>query len=691
MRLHYILLLLVLLSPVAVLSQDSLLSHQLNELVVKGERAWIENGTINAIPTKKEKKLSNSPATLIQSMHLPFLKEKDGAIVSSTGETVSIFINGVKADKIDIETFWPMEVKRVQYLENPSNPEYEGAPRAVNFVVDKYLYGGVAKTNLFQRVPNNGIYRASSKMVYKKMTYGALFSGSYERDHRTTAHSEIDYRNFFYKGEKYDEVIREEDSHSYNREDNLQFAFNARYQTENKRITHTASFVWDRNPGSGYGSANKWSDNLFASDFASAHNCYRSLSPSINGSYYFRLASKWHLSAVWSYKYARNKVKSWNVMDDNNDIFNESQEDVNTLSLLIMPSLFLSDKWQFQLLTSGVFDWYSTMYTGSNRVRCTQKRQNLSTYVKMFWNPNQVLSLSFKPGITASFWEVADNKEKEIFPNIEVSTQWNPHEKFNLGESVRFFQRTPSASESNPVMVQSSELMWIVGNPHLKSLTSWDAYFYATYLPSDQFSFSLNVGYTKTKNSIISTYLPATEQQGGLIKQFINAAPSDRVRASIDISGSFFDNNLSVSLTPQWHLAKQRGNYASTFNHFWLSANADYTLGDFRFSLAYDGPYKDLSANGMERSWQQNHWDFSVVYGSGDVFIKFMAENFTNNKAKSWSRFNSPYYSTFHQISQTGRCFYVNLTYTFSFGKKINKSIDIDGPVEVKTSVLKTY
>ena len=142
--------------------------------------------------------MSNSPATLIKSMHLPFIKEKDGLIISASGEIIPVFINGEKAENIDLATFWPKEVKRVQYIENPSDPRYEGAKYAVNFIMPVYKVGGVTRVNLFQKMPNNGYYTAASKLVHKKMTYGFLLSGNYYRDHRSDMTGETQYRDIFY-------------------------------------------------------------------------------------------------------------------------------------------------------------------------------------------------------------------------------------------------------------------------------------------------------------------------------------------------------------------------------------------------------------------------------------------------------------------------------------------------------------
>lgn len=168
-----------------ILSDDTIPVNKLEEVVIQAERGWIEKGVINVIPTKNEKKLSTSPATLIKAMHLPFLEEKDGIIVTPGGETAVVFINGIRAEGIDIATFWPKEVKRVECIPNPTDPRYEGVRYAVNFIMPEYEAGGVTKVSLFQRVPNNGFYELSSKLVYKKMTYGAMLRGRYERDHRS--------------------------------------------------------------------------------------------------------------------------------------------------------------------------------------------------------------------------------------------------------------------------------------------------------------------------------------------------------------------------------------------------------------------------------------------------------------------------------------------------------------------------
>lgn len=670
---------------------DSIPARQLEELVVTAERGWVENGTVNVIPTKKEKKLSNSPASLIKSMHLPFLKEEDGSIVSISGEPVSVFINGERATEIDISTFWPMEVKRVQYMESPADPRFEGARKAVNFIVEKYELGGVSRFNGTQKVPDNGYYTASSKLAYRKMTYGVMVNGSYLRDHRTDSDVETRYTDIFYNGRKYDEITRSEESHGYTREEGVSTAFDAKYATERMNIRHTVSLGWNRNPGSGSNIADSWSGNLFESGYSYNHSTSRSLSPQISGNYYFILPKKWFLSAGWFYSYARNDNSSQDRTGDADIVSNSAEEDVHSAKAFIIPSFMPSDKWLFQLRVDASFDRFNTRYGGSAVTTQGQSRQDITSFIRIYWRPNYMFSLSLDPGIAASMWQIGTIHEHTVDPTLSVSAYWNPTRKYSMSGSLRLYRRSPTASESNPVLVRNSELIWSLGNPYLKNLTSWDTYVSSTYIPSNWLTMSLGLGYVKTYNGIIPTYTPGPAETGGLIRENINAKPKDSFRATLGFSGSFLDDNLSVSVDPQWFYTHFSGTYGKGLHCFTLSGSVDYTIGDFRVGVSYDGPYRDLSMGGMVRSRKRDSWSATVEYGNGNLYIDLGVEDIFNNKARSWETLTSPNYSTVTHTWETGRKLTLNVTYTFGYGKKIDRGIDISGPEKTKTSVAKTY
>lgn len=291
--------------------RDSLTARQLREAVVKADRGWFEADKAVFLPTRKEKNLSNSPESLLKMMHLPMLKVKDEVVTTMLDVEVTYFINGIKADKIDISTFWPKNVRRVEYYENPTDPRFEGVKAAVNFIVPEYTAGGVTKVRLFERMPNNGFLNVSSKLEHKKMAYGIYFRSGYSRRHGVQDEGTETYKDLYHDGIYYDAINRTFKENSYEREDDIYLVANARYRSENMRLTHTFTYSWDNNLGSGGSSSDTWTNNLFNSSSSANYSTGHHTAPAISGDYLFKLSMKWYVSSVWSYSFARAKNATW--------------------------------------------------------------------------------------------------------------------------------------------------------------------------------------------------------------------------------------------------------------------------------------------------------------------------------------------------------------------------------------------
>lgn len=259
------LLLLSGLSFNQVSAEDSIPITKLEELVVESKRGWIEKDRIVYIPSKNEKKLSNSPETLIESMHLPILKVESGNIVSISGEPVKIFIDGVEADQATIASFWPKEVLRVEYIENSTDPKLLGTPKAVNFIMRKYEVGGNTKLDYLQRIPNANRGEISSIFSYKDLTLGAMFSGGYSNDHRSVLETNTIYSDFYYAGNHYDELTNTEVAPSHNTWDSLEAAISSKLKWKKLIATHNVSWEWSDNSESSTGT-NSWDPMIFNSE-----------------------------------------------------------------------------------------------------------------------------------------------------------------------------------------------------------------------------------------------------------------------------------------------------------------------------------------------------------------------------------------------------------------------------------------
>ncbi|MDE6295905.1 MAG: hypothetical protein K2M03_07570 [Muribaculaceae bacterium] len=134
-------------------------------------------------------------------MNLPLISvSQDNSIKDIRGENVKIFINGNEATDLDLSAFWPKDVTRVEYYTDPTDPIYKGYKGVLNFVMPVYAAGGVTKIDVSQMLsPYGGMYDVSSKLVYKRMTYGLGLDAMLSNDNNTfeeqTSYKDVWYAN----------------------------------------------------------------------------------------------------------------------------------------------------------------------------------------------------------------------------------------------------------------------------------------------------------------------------------------------------------------------------------------------------------------------------------------------------------------------------------------------------------------
>ncbi len=102
------------------------------------------------------------------------------SIKTASGKAVDIFIDYLPASEQDLTGMRMADVKKVEYYDYPKDPRFQGSAHAVNFIMQKYEYGGYLKAyaNEFF-IANSGQLNLYSKIQYKKMTYDLGVGGYY--------------------------------------------------------------------------------------------------------------------------------------------------------------------------------------------------------------------------------------------------------------------------------------------------------------------------------------------------------------------------------------------------------------------------------------------------------------------------------------------------------------------------------
>ncbi|MCM1319655.1 MAG: outer membrane beta-barrel family protein [Muribaculaceae bacterium] len=665
-------------------------NHELAEFVIVGERSWIEGNKAVFLPTKQEKNLATDPASLIQRMKIPLLVVEDGVIKNVQGNTVPVYINGVLAEGIDISTFWAKQTNRVEYIDHPTDPKYNGAQAVVNIIMPEYEVGGITKLSASQNMPGGGSYDVASKLVYKKMTYGLLAQYGYRRNHSNSQLGTESYKGIYYDNRYYEDIDHDYSSHSWSRYDNLSVSLNARYVSPKTKFANTISLQRTNNPGSGMENSDSWTPNLFSSHSSGTSTTSRSLSPQMFGNLSHTFTDKVSSSTFWSYSYAHNDASSTYRNGELTPILNGTREDVHSASLSEMVAYILKPGTMALFFNAGTsMNWYSTLYTGSANTHQRQWRGQTNVSVSYRTVLAEKFSLSVDPGLLLDYWHLyGTDTHFSVKPAASLTLIWNINRRSSLTAFVRHFSSQPSASQSGDVIIRQDELNWLKANSELKNNSTWMSDINYFWMQSRTFTMNASLSYIREENQLFTIYEAAPSNMGGVIRTYANGSTMNSYTLNIHGGLRLLKERLYIMLQPVFLYSEVGGVYARSLFHTRLRAYASYELGNFSINAYYSTPQKDISDGGLGTDWYAQSLNLGATYGNGEFYVNLSFDGLLNRKSKSKHYLNGGVYES-HETSFTiGRQINLRVTYTFGYGKRVERNIDIESGGEIKTGVL---
>lgn len=159
---------------------DSTKTQKLDEVVVEAQLQHTSATVSTYLPTKRQKNAAQTGPELLNHMAIPQLGLVSGnAVTTNSGQKVDLYIDYVPASEQDLSGMNMQDVKKVEYYDFPQDPRFQGSEHVVNFIMQKYEYGGYVKAyaNEFL-ISNSGQFNLYSKFQYKRMTYD-LAAGSW--------------------------------------------------------------------------------------------------------------------------------------------------------------------------------------------------------------------------------------------------------------------------------------------------------------------------------------------------------------------------------------------------------------------------------------------------------------------------------------------------------------------------------
>ena len=336
---------------------DSIPAQELNEVVIEASNQRTTSNISTYIPMARQKNAAADAISLLSQMAIPQIEVNpiSQAVTTASGQSVSIFIDFLPATAQDLQGMKTQDVKKVEYYLHPTDPRFQGAQYAINFIMQKYEWGGYTKVTADKWF---GVNRTEGD-VYSKMAYKSMIFDLYADEiYLTNRHSGVSstetfrFDDLYGTGPQTIERTSETNSSLYRNNSN-DIALRALYNTNNTRISNRISYSLTNIPHNDAINSFLYSTELFSPTTAESLTSSHNWALTYNGNFFFIFSPKFSFETEAVYTYGKNKSNSFYATGEAMSITNNASEDVHNFQ--ISPRLY----WQLNDRNSLIF-YFST-------------------------------------------------------------------------------------------------------------------------------------------------------------------------------------------------------------------------------------------------------------------------------------------------------------------------------------------
>ncbi len=543
-------------------------TKELQEIVVEATNQYTSADGSTYIPSKRQKNSAADAVSLLSHMAIPQIdvNPADRTIKTATGKDIAIFIDFIPATSQDLEGMQTGDVKKVEYLLYPQDPRFQGKQYVINFIMQKYEWGGYTKLNAQQSFSVNETMGALySKFTYKRMTFD-LYANT---EHNSSRHNgqksteQFNFTNLYEDGA----IDIKRSSHPIssrliNKDNGI--SFRAIYSAGKTRISNSVAFGIKDTPTNELESSLDYSDNIFPPTLS--HTAQSDIKRTVD--YNFLLThtinSKTSFNILANYIFGHNN-SNYSYSEEDANIINNATEDSHYA--MLSPQFVWTINEQNSLVAYMFWEYIGNhvKYSGDSPADQNYYLWGSLTGVRYVyhrekWQAGTQVGCSYaRTGLEG--YPVST----DIAPKGNVFATYAPNQKNQFELFYGFGKNIPGIYQKSPTMLQHDRLMWYTGNPDLKSY--WDNWVSLTYtwLPNNIWQLNATSDYFTSTNCLISDYRP-DGPDGTMLRRYMNDGDFRRVRVGITGTGKFLDNRLTAKVSPMLYLQSTTGTYAMRKN-----------------------------------------------------------------------------------------------------------------------------
>lgn len=676
-----------------VAGQDSIKTQELEEVVVEAAHQRTSSKSSTYIPMAKQKNASADAISLLSQMSIPQLNVDPASrsVKTVSGQPVSIFIDYVAASAQDLRGMRTNDVKRVEYLLYPSDPRFRGAQYVINFVMQKYEWGGYTKLNADKWF---GVNRSEasvySKFAYKRMTFDFYVDEIYLIDRHTGIRSveTFQFPDLFGNGSEIVERTSSPLSMLYRNNSN-DVAFRALYSTDKVQISNKLSFACTSVPHNNTENSLTYADSFLPGSTAKSISSNHSWSLDYNFETYASLGQKLGMNIEARYRYDHNSSNS-EYVDERLAIENDAREKSQYVSMT--PCLVWNPN-QHNSIMPYIHAEYSTTkidYLGNSPSRqkydiwgCMAGARY--TYMQEKWSAGGLV------GWVYANTNLTGTKIEDNYPQGNIFATYSPNDKTQIELTYAFGKQVPDTYQKSPNMLQQDELTWYAGTPGLDNY--WHHKVQATYtwLPNNKWQLALNGNYFISNNRVVPVYSP--DGPGGtMLRKYVNNGDYNYGWIMASSTAKFLNGNLIAKVNPYFDMYKTTGEYSMRQKEFSCIAQLTWYFGDFYMFGWYRTRSKGLDMDSGYKERTPESYQIQLGWGRGAWKASATAYNFLRSSWEtSRQTLTSRYYQSDRRVFGTAQHmrFQFSLTYTFGYGKKVQRSDEVSGTGIGQSAILK--
>lgn len=620
-------------------------------------------------PSQKQMEASTNGINLLQALMLPRIQVNplSKSVGMAGGGTVQFCMNGVKVSAEDINALQPVDILRIEYIEDPGL-RYGNAEAVLNYITRRHETGGSVSLDMMNSphivFHNDAI---SARLNHKKSEFSVNYHAS--------------PRDFYDCWRSNEETFHFEDGTSLNRyekgkpghlqELNHGGSFTYNYQEPEKYLLNAQLGYWGyMQPHTDYRSNLynvEYPDHMTVMQDYSNQSTHR---PYLDLYYQHQLRNKQFLALnlVGTYIYTDSKRSYQERLDE--DLLTDIFSGVRGNKYSVIGEGIYEKEIEKGRLSAGLKHtqaFSDNTYAGNLEYKANMKQADTYLYSEFQGKWNR---LNYTVGIGVSrSWLKQEGEE-----GYQTYT-FRPRFSFRYAFTDHFYARLngdlvnnpPALSELSAVEQMIDSMQMQRGNPALN--------------PYNCFQTNLYMEYRKEKVSVGLSSLYQTNPDAIMESTFIEDGMF--VHTYENQNGfRFFNSELNVRAGMLWNILQF--SLSGGVNRFW-SDGKDYshTYTNWYYRAEVMAQYKHLTAsfsiyNRRNRFWGEsmssgeNLHMLSVMYKHKQIAVGLgMVNPFTDNY-KRINETRNKYVSSFKEtyVNESSRAFFLTFAWNFQFGRK---------------------